>query len=129
MKPMGNATVFEGELAFFWFDASGILCALSKDTPRTLERQQKNYVFVKHITGNKKVCLLADTSKTARQDRATREYMAEELPHLFIAIAVISAAIPATFFINLFLALKQQPIPIKFFNSEEKAKAWLKTYL
>ncbi|MES2763725.1 MAG: STAS/SEC14 domain-containing protein [Bacteroidota bacterium] len=129
MKLMDNATVFEGELAFFWFDESGILCAISKDTPRTLEKQQKNYVFVKQITGNKKVCLLSDTTRSALQDKTTRNYMAEELPHMFTAMAVVSDSVLGKYITNLFLNLKQQPIPIKFFSSEQEAKKWLKNYL
>ena len=129
MKPLDNVTVHEGELAFFWFDESGILCALSKDTPRTFEKQQKNYEFIKNISGNKKVCLLSDTTNSATQDKATRDYMAQEIPNVFIAMAVISDSILGKFITNMFLHLKQQPIPIKFFSNEKDAKEWLKGFL
>ena len=42
MKPPEHVTLFEGELATFWFDEQGILCALSKSTARSLEKQKKN---------------------------------------------------------------------------------------
>ena len=60
MIPPEHVTIYEGELASFWFDENGILCANSKSVPRTLEKQKANYDLVRQITGNRLVCLLAD---------------------------------------------------------------------
>jgi hypothetical protein len=59
MTPPSNARVYEGELADFWFDESGILCAVSKMVPRTLENQKANYDLIRASTSNTRVCLLA----------------------------------------------------------------------
>jgi hypothetical protein len=129
MKPSTNTKIFEGELATFWLDEHGILCALSKNTLRTLEKQKKNYEFIKEIVGNKKVCLLSDTTSSSPQDRKTREYSAIELPKMFNAMAVISDSVLGRYIANLFVVLKNQPIPIKMFDDEQEAKEWLKQYL
>ena len=129
MKPPANAQTFEGELATFWFDENGILCALAKNTPRSVELQKENYAFIRRITHNKKVCLLSDTSSAAQQDKATRDYAAREMPNVFTAMAVISDSVIGQFATNIFITLKNQPIPIKFFTNEADAKQWLKKYL
>jgi len=129
MKIPDNTTVFEGELATFWFDENGILYALSKNTPRTLERQKENYQFIKKITGNHKVCLLCDTTNSSLQGKETRDYSATQLPNYFHAMAVISKSAIGKFLTNVFLKLKNQPVPITFFNNEIEAKEWLKKYL
>ena len=129
MKPPDNAKIIEGELATFWFDESGILCAIAKNVPRSLEKQRDNYVFIKQITGNKKVCLLSDTTSSTPQDKETRDYSATEMPNVFKAMAIISDSVLGQFSANVFLALKDQPIPIKFFADENTAIEWLKAYL
>jgi hypothetical protein len=129
MKPPPDVKIFEGELATFWFDENGILCALSKNTPRTLEKQKKNYEFIREITSNKKVCLLSDTTTSRPQDKETRDYMAGELPKIFKAMAVISGSVLGKLITNTFLVLKKQPIPIKMFSNEAEAKEWLKNHL
>jgi hypothetical protein len=129
MTPPQNAEIFEGELATFWFDQDGVLNAVSKNISRTLQKQKDNYDFIKKITGNKKVCLLSDTTSGNPQDKETRDYMAAELPNIFKAMAVLSSSPVGHFTVNAFLALKDQPIPIRMFAAEEEAKKWLKQYL
>jgi hypothetical protein len=124
-----NVKIYEGELATFWFEENGILCANAKSTPRTVERQKENYRFIKEMTGGKKVCLLSDTTNASPQDKETRDYAAAELPNVFIAMAVVSKSALGGFSANVFLTLKQQPIPIRMFENEHEAKEWLKTYL
>jgi hypothetical protein len=129
MKPPANTELFEGELATFWIDEHGILCAISKSASRSLEKQKKNYEFIRQITGDKKICLLSDTTTSSPQDKETRDYTATQLPLLFNAMAIVSDSIVGRFTTNVFLALKQQPIPIKFFSNEEDARKWLLQYL
>jgi hypothetical protein len=129
MTPPDNAEIYEGELATFWFDDNGILFANAKNTPRTLEKQIKNYEFLKQITGDKKVCLLSDTTNTSPQDKETRDYVAKEIPNIFKAMAVISTSVMGGFTSNVFIAIKQQPVPLKMFENESEAKEWLKQYL
>ena len=76
MQAPDNVKIYEGELASFWFDEFGILCAVSKKVTRTIEKQKANYALIREITGNKRVCLLADNTVTYIQDEKTREYFA-----------------------------------------------------
>jgi hypothetical protein len=129
MTPPPNAKVYEGELADFWFDDDGILYAVSKMTPRTIEKQKANYDLIREITGNKRVCLLADNTLTYEQDDPTRDYMAAEVPKVFKAMAVTSRTIFGKAVSDTFLYYHGTPVPIKTFNDEIEAKEWLKQYL
>jgi len=129
MTPPQNASIYEGELASFWFDEQGILCAVSKKVSRTLEKQEANYELVRKITGNQKVCLLADNTETYTQDSQTRTYSAQVIPQLFKAMAVISRTAIGHASAHLFEYFQGQPIPIKRFEDEKEAKAWLIRYL
>jgi len=129
MTPPINAKVYDGELADFWFDEHGILCAVSKMIPRTLENQHRNYQLIKKITGGKKVCLLADNTLTYEQDDTTRKLMAIEIPKLFKAMAVFSRTIFGQAVSDTFLYYQGSPIPIKTFKDEKEAKAWLLQYV
>ena len=129
MNPPENAKIYQGELADFWFDENGILYAVSKAVPRTLEKQKMNYDLIREITGNEKVCLLADNSVTYTQDNHTREYSAKEIPSLFKAMAVISRTSLGKAASFLFQYYEGQPIPIMVFDNEKDARTWLMQYV
>lgn len=129
MIPPENATIYECELASFWFDENGVLCANSKSEPRTLEKQRASYDLIRQITGNRLVCLLADNSATYTQDDTTRQYTALEIPKLFKAMAVISKTTIGRASAHLFIHFHGQPIPIRSFEYEKEAKQWLMQYV
>ncbi|HTH55026.1 MAG TPA: STAS/SEC14 domain-containing protein [Cyclobacteriaceae bacterium] len=129
MTPPINAKIYEGELADFWFDAHGILCAVSKMVPRTHENQLMNYELIRQITGGKRVCLLADNTLTYEQDDATRKLMATEIPKVFKAMAVFSRTIFGQAVSDTFLYYQGTPVPIKTFKNEEEARQWLQQHL
>ena len=104
MQAPDNVKIYEGELASFWFDDSGIFCAISKKVPRTIEKQKANYALIREITGNKRVCLLADNT-------------------------IISHSVMGKAAAHLFQYFHGQPIPIRSFDNETEAKEWLKQYL
>ena len=129
MTPPENAKVYEGELASFWFDENGILCAVSKKVSRTMENQKANYALVREIAANKRVCLLADNTDTYTQDDQIRQYSAGEMPKLFKAMAVISRTVIGRAAAHLFLYFQGQPVPIMSFDNEKEAKEWLMQFL
>ncbi len=129
LRPPAHVTTYEGELATFWFDESGILCAIGKQTTRTLDMQKNNYDFIRQISGGKKVCLLSDATSSDPHDKETRDYMAREMPNVFIAMAVVADSAVGRFVFNTFIRLKRQPVPMRFFPNEKEARAWLKQYL
>lgn len=129
MKPPVNAKIYEGYLATFWLDGDGVLYAIGKNVPRNLDAQKQNYELIKQITGNKKVCLLTDTTKSSAPDKKTREYIEKELPNYFKAMAIISQSVVGEIIPKIFVAINNQPIPIQQFTSEDEAKKWLRQYL
>jgi hypothetical protein len=58
-----------------------------------------------------------------------RDYVAEVLPDIAIAVAIISRSAVGKMVANLFFSIKKQPHPVKMFNDEREAKEWLKQYL
>ena len=129
MQPPINVKTFEGDLATFWFDTNGILCALGKNTPRSLQKQKENYQFIKQITGGKKVCLLSSTTNSKPHDKETRDYIESELVNHFKAMAIISRSAVGELIPKIFMTINQQSIPIQYFDSETEARQWLQQYL
>ena len=129
MTPPKNATLYEGELADFWLEEDGILCAVSKKVSRTQVKQKDNYELIRKITGNKRVCLLADNTETYTQDDSTRQYTAQEIPRIFKAMAIVSRTTIGRASAHLFEYFHGQPIPIKCFEHEKEAKTWLVQFL
>jgi hypothetical protein len=128
IAPQG-AEITEGELATFWFDEKGILCAVAKDTGRTLQKQIDNYKLIREIAGNKRICLLSDATLSAPMDKQTRDYISKELPEVIKAMAVISHSATGSFTSIVFMSVKQTPIPMKLFDNEQDAREWLMQYL
>jgi len=131
MKKPDDLNVYESELATFWFDENGILCSRSKAVTRTVAKQKSTYALIRQITDNRKVCLFSDMRNSALvlQDDKTREYIAREMPKLFIAMAVESESTLEKVGPTIFLNTMNEPIPIRMFSDEHEAKEWLKSFL
>lgn len=128
VKPEG-ITSYEAPLATFWFNEDGILYAVAKDTPRTLEKQKETYAVIRKIADNQKVCMLSEASAARIPDEETTKYMNQEIPNLFKAMAVLSETATGkapTVAANI---LQSTPVPIHLFDSEEQALEWLKGFL
>ena len=120
--------IFEGEIATYWMD-EGILVSLSKNPKRTVENIKGNVALVKQITNNKRVPLLIYLSNSPVPDKETRNFSTEQLPNVYIAMAMISEPGLAKFIMNILFKLQSPPIPVRNFSDEKEAKEWLKQYL
>ncbi|MFL5766019.1 MAG: hypothetical protein ACJ77K_18890 [Bacteroidia bacterium] len=129
MKVPDHVKTYDNELATFWFDEQGILCAIAKSTPRTLQKQMETYAFIHRITGDKKICLLSDATHSGQQDKETRDYSSGEMPKLFKAMAILSDSPTGNFVSSLYMVLKHEPVPMRMFSNEQEAHDWLKTFL
>ncbi len=129
MEAPKDVKLFEGELATFWFDESGILCANSKIIERTMENQKRNYDFIREICANKKVCILTDTTTSSPLEKEVRNYVANEIKTVFNAMAIISHSALGKMISNSFLMLHTPAIPVKFFSDEKEAKVWLHNFM
>lgn len=113
-----------------WFDEIGILCSIAKKVPaQTVKEAKQTMEEFKKITGGKKVCMLSDSTDSAPISKEMRDYVAEVLPDIALAVAIISRSAVGKMVANLFFSIKKQPYPVKMFNDEGEAKEWLKQYL
>jgi len=62
-------------------------------------------------------------------DKETRKFVANELPNVYTAMAMVSKQRLAKFIMNVLFKLNEPPIPMKNFTNDEEAKEWLKQYL
>ncbi len=129
MKAPAGKTIFEGEIASYWFEENGILVSLSKSPQRTIANITGNVALVKKITGNKKVPLLIYLSGSPVPDKATRLFATKQLPLIYSAMAMVSKPGLAKFIMNILFMLKPPPIPMKSFTDEKLAREWLKQFL
>lgn len=129
MKLPENTPVFEAEIATYWFENDGILYSKSKSPTRTLENIKRNIEFVKSITNNKKVCLLVYLTPSGKPNKTTRDYVAEQLPNIYSAMAIVSKSGLGKMVMNFIFKLNKPTIPMKTFSNKEDAKQWLSQYL
>ncbi len=130
MVPPENVKIIDFPTSIMWFDDDGILCSVAKKIPpQTVEEAKKMMVEFRKITGGKKVCLLSDSTDSPPSDKEMRDYAAEIMPEIALAVAIISRSAVGRMAANLFFSIKKQPYPVKMFNEENEAKQWLKQYL
>ena len=125
-----NVKLIETPTSTIWFDETGICCSISKKhPPQSLEESKKSVEEFKKLTNGKKVCMLLDITNSSPSSKEIRDYAAEEMPKLVIAIAMISRSPLGRMVANLFFGLKPPSYPTKMFSNEKEAKEWLKQYL
>ena len=127
MTPPKDREIFEGEIATYWIE-DGILVSLSKNPKRTVANIKENIVLVKRITNNQKVPLLIYLSNSPVPDKETREFSAQQLPHVYSAMAMVSKPGLTSFIMNFLFKFKAPPIPMKNFTNEDAAREWLRQY-
>lgn len=125
----GDRPIYEGEIASYWMDDSGILVSLSKSPQRTVANITANIALVKSITGNRKVPLLIFLTNSPVPDKETRKFVARELPNVYSAMAMISKPGLAKFIMNVLFRLKPPAIPMKSFSNDIEAKKWLRQFV
>ncbi len=124
-----NNTLYEHQMATFWFDKDGILYSVSKGGPRTIELMDDYIAFVKTIINDAKVCIVTDISKASPMDKKTRDHSALELQKVYKAMAIIAQTRVGEMIGKVFLQLDEQPYPTAMFTDEEQAIKWVKQYL
>jgi hypothetical protein len=130
MVPPKNAKVTETFTSTYWFDENGILCSVAKKVPpQSLEETMRLMDEFKTMLGDRKVCMLIDSTNSGESSREVRDYAAVEFPKFIKAMALVSSSELGKMLANLFFNLKHQPYPTKMFTGETEAKEWLKQYL
>jgi hypothetical protein len=120
-----NAEIINGPLGHSWFDASGVLNTVIRDTPVTLEKMKDSMALLTSLANGRKLCFMVDATYVHPQDQASKDYAWEELPKIFKAIAVISNSQLGKIVTNIFLKLKRPPVHVKLFLTEREAREWI----
>ena len=129
MTTPNDIELIEGEIADYFYSPEGILYSYSKSPKRTIKNISENIALVKQITGGKKVPLLIYLSISPVPDKETRRFSAQQLPNVYSAMAMVSKGGLGQFIMNILFKLKQPPIPMKSFDDDKEARAWLQQFL
>lgn len=122
--------VIELPFVSLWLDESGIVyCVSKRASGQTVEQAMEAVAEIRRMAGGEKVCMLIDISHSGGTTREVRAYAAEALPELVKAVAILSSSAAGRMVANLFFTLKVQPYPVKMFNNEKDARAWLDKFL
>lgn len=129
MKPPADKELFETEISTYWLGDDGILYSISKPPKRTIENTSANFAMVRKISGNKKIPHLTYLGMSAKPDKATRDFVAQELPKVYTAMAIVSASALGKIVMNIIFSMNAPTIPMKTFSNDADAKEWLKQYI
>jgi hypothetical protein len=77
------------------------------------------------ITGRTKNRIIIDISHCLPLSKETRDELAEKLPELTSAMALVSTTVYGKLVAEIFFTLKPQPYAHRLFESMEKAEGWL----
>lgn len=135
MKPIltlpADINTKETPRSYYWLGDNNILYVVSKkNAPKVnIDETRKMLDDFADAANGKRFCILADVTYSTPNDKATREFIAEEFPKIVSALAMISASPLGRMVANLFFSLKPTPYPAKMFSTEKEAVEWLKQYI
>lgn len=114
-----------------WMSEKGILYLRMKDYGEVdLEEATLCFKIYKEmgIGPENKVVQMIIATGTASITPEARKYAAEHGRNFFLASAVISESLAVRLVVNFFNTFYRHPVPLKMFETEEKALAWLNTF-
>ncbi len=129
ITPPKNTELFETAIATYWFAFDGLLTSVSKNPTRTIANTTESFELIRRITGGKKQPLLVYLCRSGVPDKATRDFVATQLPTVYTAMAMVSKSGLGNFIMNFLFKFKPPAIPMQSFSSDVEAKEWLKSYL
>jgi hypothetical protein len=133
IKPPKNVVEIDWYTSTMWFDEDGVLYSVPKHGvlyPQSKGESLKQLEEFKKLTGNKKVCMILTTDKSAPPpQKEDRDWIAKELDSVTKAMGIISTSPLSRMVANLFFGLKPPAYPIKFFSNAIDAKKWIRQYL
>lgn len=113
-----------------WFEADGIYCSIGLKNPKkqTLEEMKAfTETWIKQF--DRKICLLSVVDGKNESDKETRDYIAELLPKIVKAMALVVTSVLGRMASNLFFRVNKQDYPVKVFTDVDEARIWLRQYL
>lgn len=128
ITPPKNKELFETEIATYWFAHDGLLTSVSKNPTRTVANTTESFELIRRITNGKKQPLLVYLCRSGVPDKATRDFVASQLPTVYTAMAMISKSGLGNIIMNFLFRFRTPAIPMKSFSNDTEAQAWLKQY-
>jgi hypothetical protein len=133
MEIPADKKTFEMSSSILWFDEDGILFSIPKPgmpPELTMDEILQEMEKFRVITGNKKVCMIAESnSKSRPPNKSERDFIAEQINSVTKAMAIITISPVTRMIANLFFALKPPTYPAKMFTNEKEAKEWIRQYI
>ncbi len=126
--PPTDKELFETTIATYWFAADGLLTSVSKNPTRTVANTTESFELIRRITNGKKQPLMVYLCPSGVPDKATRDYVAQQLPTVYTAMAMVSQSGLGNIIMNILFKFKPPAIPMKSFSTDTEAKEWLKQY-
>jgi hypothetical protein len=110
-----------------WY-ADGIVHCVVLPTPsHTLADAHENSRAVASLAGGRRVAMLLDTRASRGLDREARlYYVRPEAAQELAALAMLIDSQMGRVFGNFFMRVNRPPFPLRLFNAEAEAIAWLK---
>lgn len=116
-----------------WFDSDGIMYSVPKQPPsedQSIEVIRKEMDELRAILGNKKVCMILESSNSTKPPRREmRDFIAAEIESVTKAMAFVTSSPLSRMIANLFFGLKPPTYPVRMFTDETEAHRWIKQYL
>lgn len=120
----------ECELCSFRLHENSLLYIYLKHSVHTLEKQQLSFRIIERYLSGEKMPMLLDLSATSviLSSMEVREHIAEMLPKLFSAVAVLAPSTLQKVAPTIFMNTMGEPVPMCIFDREEEARNWLQQF-
>lgn len=130
MKNREKLYAYECELCSFRMHENGFLCIYVNHSVHTFEKQLISFRVIEHYLDDIKTPVLLDLTATSviLSSLEVREHIAEMLPKLFKAVAVLAPSTLQKVAPTIFLNTVGEPVPIRIFDSWAEATEWLGQY-
>lgn len=121
-----NKTIWKGEIADFWLDEHGILHAVTKACPTSIESVKDNVSLVNRLVCSSKGCGIFYVTQSFPYDLRSFKYMHKKLCNSFTAIAYVTEGHAKAIMFAMSDCLDTN---VKFFDSARRAKRWIMRFL
>jgi hypothetical protein len=119
--------IIETPIAYFWCDEEGIWYSIARPNDRTLEKIKESIKILRPKISSKKICLIADTSRSSYYSIEMREELAHSLSTIVRAIALVPCTSTGKMLATILFKRKLE-FPAKIFDDLNEAKEWIKQY-
>ena len=114
-------------IGYFWFDEDGIMNSVGKKETRNMRMLKESMRILKKHIGNKKVCMISDTTNTSYYTIEMREELGHSLSNMVKAIALVPCTQTGKLLASM-IFMRKTGFPTKIFTNLSEAREWIKHY-